>query len=297
MSFERRERLYGYAFVVPAVVFMLAFVGYPIVYNIVLSLQDVNVMTFSQKTKEFVGLGNYQKLFQGEMIYITLKNTVLYTVGSIAFQFLLGFALALLFSRQFPLSAPIRGLLVITWMMPLTVTALLYKFMLSPTNGIVDEILMALHLIEKPVGWLIHVDTALWGVILANIWVGIPFNMILLSTGLANIPEELYESASIDGANAGQRFAHITLPLLRPAILSVLILGVIYTFKVFDLVFVMTGGGPVNATEVLSTYAYRQSFSEFNFSIGAAIANVLFLCLFVVGLGYIKTIRHEEVMS
>jgi multiple sugar transport system permease protein len=297
MSFESREHAYGYVFVVPALLFMLAFVGYPIVYNLVLSLQDVNVMTFSQKTKEFVGLRNYQQLFQGEMIFITLENTAIYTVGSIAFQFVIGFALALFFTRQFPLSAPIRGLLVITWMMPMTVTALLYKFMLSPTNGIVDEILRTLHLIEKPVGWLIHINTALWGVILANIWVGVPFNMILLSTGLANIPEELYESASIDGANASQRFTHITLPLLRPAILSVVILGVIYTFKVFDLVFVMTGGGPVNATEVLSTYAYRQSFSEFNFSIGAAIANVLFLCLFVVGLGYIKTIRKEEVMT
>ena len=296
MSFESREHKYGYVFVVPALLFMLIFVGYPIVYNIVLSLQDVNVMTFSQKTKEFVGMANYQKLFQGEMIFIALKNTIIYTAGSIAFQFAIGLALALFFTRKFSLSAPIRGLLLITWMMPLTVTALLYKFMLNATNGIVDEILMAFHLIDKPLGWLIHVNTAMWGVILANIWVGVPFNMILLSTGLSNIPDELYESASIDGAGAKQRFAHITLPLLRPAILSVLILGVIYTFKVFDLVFVMTGGGPVNATEVLSTYAYRQSFSEFNFSVGAAIANVLFLCLFVVGLGYIKTIRKDEVI-
>jgi len=296
-QFMKQGQLHGYFFVLPALVFMLFFIGYPILYNIILSLHHVDVMTLAQKTKEFVGLKNYQDVFQGSMIYLTLKNTFLYTVGSMFFQFTIGFALALLFNQSFRLSKPIRGLLVVSWMVPMTVTSLMFKFMFSASEGVIDEILRALHLIDKSVGWLIHADTAMWSLIIANSWVGIPFNMILLTTGLSNIPQEIYDSASIDGANTVQRFIHVTLPLLRPAILSVLVLGFIYTFKVFDLVFVLTGGGPVNSTEVLSTYAYRQAFSEFNFSMGATVANVLFVCLFLVGLSYLKTIRQDETID
>lgn len=124
--------------------------------------------------------------------------------------------------------------------------------------------------------------------IVANVWIGIPFNMILLSVGLSTVPKELYESASIDGANAWQSFRHITLPMIRSSIESVLILGFIYTFKVFDLVFVMTGGGPVNATQMLSTYSYKQSFTMFKYGEGAAIANVLFVILMIAAAVYLK---------
>jgi multiple sugar transport system permease protein len=129
---------------------------------------------------------------------------------------------------------------------------------------------------------------------MANTWVGIPFNMLLLTTGLSGIPEEIYESASIDGASSLQKFWRITLPLLRPAMLSVLILGFVYTFKVFDLIFVMTGGGPVNATEVFATFSYKLSFSYYYFGQGAAVANILFVILFCVALIYLRMIRNEE---
>ena len=135
---------------------------------------------------------------------------------------------------KFRLAERLRGLIVISWMVPVTVTALLFKFMLSPSNGIINDILMFFNVVEEPVGWLINESTAMWGVIIANAWIGIPFNMILLNTGLSTIPYELYESASIDGANVFRRFIYITIPMLRPAILSVLILGFIYIL-VFDL--------------------------------------------------------------
>jgi multiple sugar transport system permease protein len=130
-----------------------------------------------------------------------------------------------------------------------------------------------------------------------NVWIGIPFNMILLTTGLSNISESYYEAAKVDGANVVQRFFHITMPQMKASILSVIILGVIYTFKVFDLVFVSTGGGPVDATELMSTYSYRLSFTQYSFSKGAAVANVLFLMLFIVGLLYIRLIGKDEVME
>jgi multiple sugar transport system permease protein len=182
-------------------------------------------------------------------------------------------------------------------MIPVTVTALLSKFMLSPSGGVIDSILMSLHLIKEPLDFLVSYNMAMPTVIGINVWIGIPFNMILLTTGLANIPQSYYEAAEVDGANVVQRFIKITLPQMKASMLSVVILGVIYTFKVFDLVFVSTGGGPVDATELLSTYAYRLSFTEYSFSKGSAVANILFLMLFVVGLLYIRFVGKDEVME
>lgn len=171
---------------------------------------------------------------------------------------------------------------------------MLWKYMLSNDAGIIDSVLMRIGLIKQPVGWLINQGTAIYGPIMANIWVGIPFNMLLLTTGLSGIPDEVYESASIDGASAFKQFCRITLPLLRPAMLSVLVLGFVYTFKVFELIFVMTGGGPVNATEVFATFSYRLSFQYYYFGQGAAVANILFVILFCVALVYLKLIKTEE---
>src|SRR5690606_18600949 len=130
--------------------------------------------------------------------------------------------------------------------------------------------LTELHIVAEPIEWLVNPVTAMLVLILANTWIGIPFNMILLTTGLTTIPKDIYESASIDGANVMKRFFSITLPLLKPTVMSLLVLGFIYTFKVFDLVLITTQGGPVNATQMMSTYAYKLSFDEFNFSLGAA---------------------------
>ena len=285
----------GYLFVLPALVYMLSFVGYPMVNNIIMSFQDISIETFTQARK-FVGLENYMELFKGSILSLTIYNTFYFTIFSVIFQFGIGFALALLFSRKFILAKSLRGFIVISWLIPVTITALLYKFMFSMDGGIINEALLYSGIINKPVEWLIQPFSAIWAIIIANIWIGVPFNMTLMATGLATIPKELYESADIDGANKFHKFFSITIPYVKPAIKAVLILGFIYTFKVFDLVYIMTGGGPVNATELLSTYSYRLSFSEFNFSRGAAVTNILFVILFIVGLGYLRLVKDEEVM-
>ncbi len=145
----------------------------------------------------------------------------------------------------------------------------------------------------KNIEWLTNPNIALGCVIFANVWIGIPFNTILLSTGLTTISQELYESAAIDGANGFQRFIKITLPLLRPTIESVLVLGFIYTFKCYDLIYVMTSGGPVNSTHLMSTYSYKLSFEMFDYSMGSAAANVLLVILFGCGNGLSKKITME----
>lgn len=293
------ETIIGYSFILPALLYMLIFIGYPIIQNVILSVKNVDVMTFANPNmQKFVGLDNYIYLFMtpGAILPKTIMNSLVFTVSSIFFQFIIGFGLALLFRNQFPLSKLIRGVIMISWLIPVTVTGLLFKFMFSVNGGIINQLLMSFNLIKVPVEWLLQPGTSMVAIVVANIWIGIPFNMILILTGLTTIPIEVYESAGIDGANPFQKLFLITIPMIKPAIMSVLTLGFIYTFKVFDLVWVMTQGGPVSATELISTYSYKLSFNMFKFSEGGASANILFIILMVIGLLYIKIIKEDEVM-
>lgn len=292
-KFFRYDNL-GYLFVLPALLYMLFFVGYPIISNIILSFQNVTVTTFTSPNKPYVGFDNYITLFKGDILKNSIVNTLLFTIFCLIFQFVIGFGLALFFNQKFSLAKPVRGILMIPWMIPITITALIFKFMFSSNVGIINQALQGLHIILQPVDWLIQPGTAMFSLIFANIWIGIPFNMILLATGLTTISQDLYESASIDGANKFQTFFKITLPLLRPSIESVLLLGFIYTFKVYDLVYVMTNGGPVDSTQMLSTYSYKLSFSMFKYSEGSAVANILMVILFVVSLFYLKFVYSDE---
>lgn len=285
----------GYLFVLPAFLYMVIFVGYPIVDNIILSFQDVTMKTLTAAHKPFAGLDNYLAIFSDAVFCKALWNTLLFTVCCLILQFLIGFVLAVFFNQNFRFSKPVRGLLMMPWMIPITVTALIFKFIFGTDVGILNYILQSFGLIKENIDWLTSSSTAMFAIICANVWIGIPFNMILLSTGLTTIPQELYESASIDGANKVQSFLKITLPLLKPTIESVLILGFIYTFKVFDLVYVMTGGGPVNSTHMLSTYSYKLSFEMFKYSKGSAVANILLVILLIVGIFYLKMTKEEEV--
>ena len=284
----------GLLFALPAFVYMLIIVGYPIISNIILSVQDVTVKNLARGTKNFVGLDNYIALFGDEVFRLTISNTLKFTVYSLLFQFIIGFALAVFFNKNFSFAKPVRGLLMIPWMIPMTVTALIFKFIFSTDVGIINYLLRSLGIISENIEWLTNPNIAMGCVIFANIWIGIPFNTILLSTGLTTIPQELYESAAMDGANGFQRFIKITLPLLRSTIESVLVLGFIYTFKCYDLVYVMTSGGPVNSTHLMSTYSYKLSFEMFDYSMGSAAANVLLVILMVVGMVYLKITMEGE---
>lgn len=284
----------GILFVLPAFLYMLVFVGYPILRNIVLSFQDVSAANLVQGDKGFAGIQNYVDLFHDPVFRTSLVNTLVFTVACLIFQFLIGFILAIFFNKRFTIAKPVRGILLVPWMMPITVTALIFKLLFATDIGVINYILKSLHLISDNIEWLTTPETAMFALICANVWIGIPFNMILISTGLTTIPKELYESAAIDGATGKQAFFRITLPLLRPTIESVLILGFIYTFKVYDLVYVMTSGGPVNSTHMLSTYSYKLSFTMFQYSKGSAVANVLLVILLVVGVFYLRATKDEE---
>lgn len=290
----KKKRFEGYTFIMPGFLYMILILGYPLIYNFILSFKNTNIKNFKSGASVFVGLENYMQLFKDPTFQLVIRNTFIFTIACLVVQFTIGFLFAMFFSKKFTFAGPIRGLVLIGYMMPMSVTALLGKNMFGVTEGVINNLLMKLGVIHTPVEWLVSTSTALIAVIAVNCWVGIPFNMLLLTSGLTGISDDIYESASMDGANKLQRFLHITLPLMKPAILSVLMLGFIYTFKAFDLMFVMTAGGPLNSTDVLGTYSYTQSFTQYEFSKGAASAMILFGCLFIIGLFYLRLTAKED---
>jgi multiple sugar transport system permease protein len=296
-SASAKRKLIGTALLLPAVIYMIVFCIYPIVFNLVLSFQNVTMRNLRAHGYGFAGLSQYVDLFdtgKDPLFVMGILHTFTYTIFSILFQFTIGFAFAMLFARKFAFAKFLRGILLVAWLLPSTVIGLLVKYMFSSQGGVVNEVLLRLGLIREAIPFLVEKSTAMWVLIAANTWIGVPFNMILLATGLSTVPASLYESADIDGASGVQKFFGITVPMIKPAIMSVITLGFIYTFKVFDLVYVTTGGGPVNETEVLSTLSYRYSFTIGNFSKGAASANVLFLILLAASLLYLRLMRPEE---
>lgn len=281
----------AYMFILPAFVYVLVVMGYPLIYNVVLSLKDTDVKNLKKGTSVFIGLKNYIELFKSETFRLILKNTFVYTVSCLVIQFAVGFAFAMFFNQKFKLAGPIRGMILVSYMMPMAVTGLLGKNMFL-IDGLINDLLSKIGIVGPE--WLVNTTTSMPAVIAMNCWVGIPFNMLLLLSGLSNINVDVYESARIDGANSIQRFVHITLPLMKSAIMSVLMLGFIYTFRAFDLMYIMTAGGPLNSTDVLGTYSYLLSFTQYKFSMGSAVAMVLFVCLFLVGVFYLNLLRKED---
>ncbi|WP_122941593.1 carbohydrate ABC transporter permease [Brachybacterium sp. EE-P12] len=285
---RRRDLMVRCAFVLPAALYMLAFFGYPIVKNLVMSFQAYDFSTFFNGRAPFIGLDNYAATLTDPIFLRALGNTGLFTLGSLAGQFVLGLALALYFRRRFPLSGLLRSLLLLPWLLPMIVSAAVWRWILEQDNGALNRFLEGLGLISDPIPWLNSSDTALIAVILVNIWLGIPFNVVLLHSGLQAIPEEVYEAGALDGATGARSFAHLTLPLLRPVVSVVLLLGVIYTIKVLDLIIGLTGGGPANATQTLATRSYEMSFVEFDFGQGAALSNVLIAIALAFSIVYLR---------
>lgn len=293
----RKGGVVGYLWILPAFLYIILMMGYPIIFNIILSFQDVTTTTLLNPVKEFIGLKNYFDVIKDPVFHKVIENSFVFTVGCIFFQFTIGLALALLFNLNFPLAGSMRGVLLITLMVPTVVVSIIFRWLLSGDFGLINELLIQAGLLDKGIAWLAEPKMALGGVMLANIWIGIPFNTMILAPGIASISPTLYEAAAIDGAGQVKRFIYITLPLLRPTILIVLVLGFIYTFRIFGLIYAMTGGGPINSTNLLPIQAYKLSFSFFNFGQGAAAIGILLSILLLIILVYLMLVSREEVME
>ncbi|WP_370469039.1 carbohydrate ABC transporter permease [Amycolatopsis sp. YIM 10] len=286
------QRLAAWAFLLPALAYIVLFFGYPLVNNVSMSLREYSVRSFYTGEAPFVGLDNYVAVLGDPLFGTAVLNTAVFTVASIFFQFTIGLALAVFFNDRFPLSGLLRSLLLLPWLLPLVVSGAVWRWMLDQDHGVINAALRAVGLADGPTPWLTDPGWALPAVIIVNIWIGIPFNLVILHGGLRAIPSTLYEAAELDGASAWQRFRHVTWPLLRPVTAVVLMLGLVYTIKVFDVIMVVTGGGPANATQTLTTWAYQLSFDgDFAFGQGAAVGNLLVLVATVFGLLYLRSAR------
>ncbi|MEQ4723961.1 sugar ABC transporter permease [Nonomuraea sp. B19D2] len=292
---RRRSRQWtAFAFLAPLVIYLVAFYAYPLYRNIDLSVHDYTPRAFVRGDPEFTGLANYVAILSDDTFAAALRNTALFTLVSIAAQYAIGLALAVFFHRNFRLSAVLRAMFLVPWLLPLIVSASTWSWMLNSDNGIVNAALQAFGIGQ--INWLTSPDTSLLAVTIANIWLGIPFNLVILYAGLQNIPADLYEAAGLDGANGRQRFWRITFPLLRPVSAITLLLGLIYTLKVVDIIWIMTKGGPADASTTLAIWSYREAFGtgQPDFSPAAAVGNLLILIAFAAGLLHVRLQRKED---
>ncbi|MBY8877195.1 carbohydrate ABC transporter permease [Actinacidiphila acidipaludis] len=300
-SHDRRDRggpwssrTAAWAFLAPVIAYLGAFYAYPLYRNADLSLRHYTVRSFVQGDAPFSGWDNFHQVVRDATFATALRNTFVFTLASILFQYGIGLALAVFFNRNFRLAPTLRALFLIPWLLPLIVSASTWSWMLNSESGVVNY---ALHLMGfGKVDWLTSPSWALTSVIIANIWIGIPFNLVILYSGLQTIPAELYEAASLDGANTWQQFRRITFPLLRPVSAITVLLGLIYTLKVFDLIWIMTRGGPGDASSTLATWSYRLGFGSLlpAFGPGAAVGNILILIALLFGLLYIQVQRRQS---
>ncbi|MGW6932992.1 carbohydrate ABC transporter permease [Lentzea sp. NPDC054927] len=283
-----RARLAAWAFVAPLVAYLLVCYAYPLYTNVDLSLREHTVRTFVRGGAPFAGFANYATVFADPAFRTALLHTVVFTAVSLVFQYTIGLALAVFFNRAFPLSATLRALFLVPWLLPLIVSASTWAWLLNSESGLVNA---ALGIVGAgPVNWLTSPSWSLVSVIIANIWIGVPFNLVLLHSGLRSLPAEVTEASSLDGASGWQTFRYVTFPLLRPVSAITLLLGLVYTLKVFDIIWIMTRGGPSGSSSTLATWSYELGFGSPlpRFGPSAAVGNVLILMALAAGLVYIR---------
>lgn len=290
LSYKTQKRLVPLLYVAPAVFLFLLLMLFPMLTVLRYSLMDGAIM---KKDAVFVGLLNYITLFNDPVFWQSVVQTLYFTVMSVIFHLLIGLAFALLLNSN-RINPVIRSLLrvlyILPWLFTAVIIAIIWRLLLDP-NGVINSILMALHIVDFKVEWFSSTKTALHALTFANIWAGYPLYMVSLLAGLQGIPKDLYEAAGIDGADEFQKFRYITIPQLKPIMVSIALLDFIWTMQVFPLVWMTTGGGPIYSTEVLSTYTYKLAFSSYEFS--QASASAIFILIMSMSVTYFY-IKHQK---
>jgi multiple sugar transport system permease protein len=285
------ERWLALALLVPTMVLLGLFIAYPFVRGILLSVTDSRVGV----PGNFVGLANFYKIWNDSIFRIAVYNTFLYTLVTTIFKLALGLWLAMLLNRHFRGKALTRAFILLPFIIPTVLSTFAWKWMFDPTFSVLNWMMYHLGLITGRINWLGDPDLAMISIIVINIWRGVPFFAISLLAGLQTISPELNEAAAIDGAKPLQRFWYVTWPLLLPVTMVVVLFSVIQTFADFQIVYVMTGGGPANATHLFATYAYQIGIGTGLLSEGAAISLAMFPVLFLVVIIQLLYIRRVEV--
>ncbi len=290
-----RRRLLPMLFFAPITFYVFAFFVYPLVYSILMSVENFGVQAMLTGSGPFVGLQNYAQALSDSVTVHALVNTAIFTVASVLLQNCVGVGLALLLSKKFLLSNFLRRFVLVPWLLPAVAAGTIFYVVFGAPVSLANTVLQDLHVISSPLPWLTDYRWEMTALILVNIWAGLPFTTLVYYSAIQDMDPVLFEAAQVDGARGWQRFRYITLGLLKPVIAIVVMLGLIYTVKVFDIVIIMTGGGPNNATQLLSTWSFTLAFTDYNFGQAAAIANILLAVSLFFSIFYLRTLRKERV--
>jgi len=287
---ERDQRLY-FALLIPASLLLLFFIVVPIGESIFLSFHRL-IIGLPQLQNPFVGLDNYRELLLDPVARHSFLITCVFVAVSTFFELLLGLSMALLINHRFPGRGALRACVLIPWAIPTVVAAQMWRFLLNDAYGMINYIVFG-SITSSYIPWLARPKTALGAIIIADIWKTSSFAALIILAGLQVIPEELYQAAKVDGARVWQRFRYITWPLIRPALLVALLFRTIDAFRVFDLPFVMTQGGPADATNVLQLYGYKKMFVEGWMGYGSAISVCIFVIVLILSITYVRMVGRN----
>jgi multiple sugar transport system permease protein len=291
-SMERQKAMWGYLFVAPAILLILLVAIYPLFQTFKLSLYDYSLL--APQDKQFIGMDNYGQLVTDARFWNSLLNTIFFAFVSVFFEFLLGLILALI------MNAPIRGVgivraaALVPWAIPTVVSGTMWLWLYNDQWGFVNILFHKLGIIDQHKAWLSEPGSAMLAVIVSDVWKTTPFMALLILAGLQMIPKDMYESAAVDGATRIRQFIVITLPMIKPTILVAVLFRTLDSFRVFDLIYVMTMGGPDDKTEVTSLYAYKTLFKNLDFGYGSAIAVSILVVISIISAVYIRTLSERE---
>lgn len=278
-----RSSLEGYFFILPPLIVLFALIGYPVIYNIYLSF-----FQSGYGIHKFIGLKNYVQAFTTPGFGTIALNTLIWTVVNMAIMLFLGLIAALSLNRELWGKTAIQVLLLIPWVVPFVVTGVTWTFLFHPRWGAINDILIRLKLVSERVLWLEKPNTSLMSVMIAYIWKVYPYVMVLLLAGMKSIPEELYDAAEVDGADGLKKVWYVTLPMLKNIVSTIILVVGIWTFNTFDLMYVMTGGGPIYSSETIAMRIYKLAFSDFRFGLSSATSIIASAILVLVSIFYLR---------
>lgn len=288
--YQKKRQRVAYLFLIPAMVLFLLFVAYPVLNTLKTSLYSLRIQTLSQGGK-FVGVQNFIKLAQDKTMLTSLVFTVGFTVVSVILETVLGMACALIMNRTFKGQGFVRAMILIPWCIPTIVSGLMWSYMFSESFGVINQALKAIGL--SPVMWVTGAKGAFSSMIIADVWKTSPYMSLLLLSGLKTVPGDIYEAASIDGAGKIQQFFFITLPVIKPVVLVSVMFRTIQSFRIYDLVKVLTDGGPNNVTQSLTMYTMKQYFTFGDLGYGAALAVLTFAVSLMIAMFFYDGMKSK----
>jgi multiple sugar transport system permease protein len=292
LALLEREQLLGYLLLAPAVLYILALIGYPFVLAIWIALSD---QTVSGGSQGWAGLENFEWALDSSLFRRALTNTLVFAFGSEIIKMILGTSLAFLLIRPFRGRRLARALVIVPWAMPIAISVIAWRWMFDALYSVINWAGVHLGLLQNPPNWLGQPDTAMWAIIIVNVWRGFPFSAIILMAGLTSVPQDILDAARVDGANWWQRYRQIIVPMIAPILYIALLFSLVFSLTDLTVVYLLTRGGPVNSTHVLSSLAFDIGIVAGGLSRGAAISLFLFPALLILAFWLLRLLKRRDI--